>query len=394
MADLTAGDPGVIRPLLIAGPTASGKSDYALRQAAKGGVIINADASQVYEGWRLLTARPSEEEMAQAPHRLYGHVPPSVRYSVGAWLRDMSAMLESVRAEGLRPIIVGGTGLYFKALTEGLANIPEPPETIRAAVDARLKGEGVEALAADLTRRDPATADATDLLNPMRVTRALEVLEATGKGLADWRAETPPPLVTEAEKILIRPDRDALYARCDLRFDRIETGSLRTDHHNLRFDGFGCNRHACYQTTAADRHNNHIQIRLLFQNLQRDCALPGSHNRIIKRVNKGHPPLGRQIQRELDAFVKSRTMQDHLGPEILGFLDLVERCPFGHDDHGWNAQPVCVIRKSLCVVASTTSDHTSFLFRLRQCQQLRQRAPRFEGVSVLQVFKLEIEIEP
>lgn len=222
-----AGDARVIRPLLIAGPTASGKSDHALAEAAKGGVIINADASQVYDVWRVLTARPSAEEEAQAPHRLYGHIAPSIRYSVGVWLRDVGPVLADAQAEDLRPIIVGGTGLYFKALTEGLAEIPEPSETIRSTIDARLKAEGLAALVADLTARDPATAAAADLQNPMRVTRALEVLEATGKGLAAWRAETPPPLIADAEKVLIAPDREALYARCDRRFDiMIERGAL------------------------------------------------------------------------------------------------------------------------------------------------------------------------
>ena len=208
-----------MKPLLIAGPTASGKSAFALQEAAKGGVVINADASQVYDGWRVLTARPSAEEEAEAPHRLYGHVDPARRYSVGDWLRDLEPVLAECRAAGLRPIIVGGTGLYFMALTEGLADIPPPSEAIRAAVDARLKAEGLAALAAVLTARDPATAATTDLQNPMRVTRALEVLEATGRGLAHWRAATPPPLVREAEKVLIAPEREALYARCDARFD-------------------------------------------------------------------------------------------------------------------------------------------------------------------------------
>ena len=208
-----------MKPLLIAGPTASGKSAFALQEAAKGGVVINADASQVYDGWRVLTARPSAEEEAEAPHRLYGHVDPARRYSVGDWLRDLEPVLAECRAAGLRPIIVGGTGLYFMALTEGLADIPPPSEAIRVAVDARLKAEGLAALAAVLTARDPATAATTDLQNPMRVTRALEVLEATGRGLAHWRAATPPPLVREAEKVLIAPEREALYARCDARFD-------------------------------------------------------------------------------------------------------------------------------------------------------------------------------
>lgn len=213
-----------MRPLLIAGPTASGKSAHALAAAEAGGVVINADASQVYAGWRVLTARPDAAEEARAPHRLYGHVDPSVRYSVGDWLRAAAREIAAARAARLRPIVVGGTGLYFRALTEGLAEIPPPPEAIRAAVDARLKAEGLAALAADLAARDPDTAAATDLMNPRRVTRALEVLEATGRGLASWRAETPPPLVSDADRVLIAPDRATLYDLCDRRFDLMLRG--------------------------------------------------------------------------------------------------------------------------------------------------------------------------
>jgi tRNA dimethylallyltransferase len=216
-----------MKPLLIAGPTASGKSAFALEAAARdGGVIINADASQVYDGWRVLTARPSAEEEAQAPHHLYGHVDPSVRYSTGDWLRDIAMLLQGAALHGARPIIVGGTGLYFKALTEGLAQIPQPDAATRAAVNARLEAEGREALAADLVARDPATAAKIDLANPMRTMRALEVLEGTGRGLAAWWAETPPPLVGDAEKVLIAPERDVLYARCDTRFDLMIKGGV------------------------------------------------------------------------------------------------------------------------------------------------------------------------
>ncbi|MEM8755531.1 MAG: tRNA (adenosine(37)-N6)-dimethylallyltransferase MiaA [Pseudomonadota bacterium] len=206
-------------PLLIAGPTASGKSALALAEAAKGGIVINADASQVYAGWRVLTARPSAAEEAAAPHRLYGHVDPARRYSVGDWLRDIAPVLAEARADGLRPIVVGGTGLYFDALTRGLAEIPPTPESVRAAIAERLAAEGLAALSADLSARDPATAAETDLRNPMRVTRALEALDATGRGLAAWRAETPPPLLSKAEKVVILPERAALYARIDARFD-------------------------------------------------------------------------------------------------------------------------------------------------------------------------------
>ncbi|MGB1214065.1 MAG: tRNA (adenosine(37)-N6)-dimethylallyltransferase MiaA [Pikeienuella sp.] len=202
-------------PLLIAGPTASGKSAFALEAAARdGGVIINADASQVYGGWRVLTARPSAEEEAQADHLLYGHVAPSVRYSTGDWLRDIAPLLG-----GARPIIVGGTGLYFKALTEGLAHIPQPDSSTREAASERLAAAGLAAMVRDLTARDPETAGKIDTANPMRVLRAWEVLEGTGRGLASWWAETPPALVQNAEKVLIAPERDVLYQRCDARFD-------------------------------------------------------------------------------------------------------------------------------------------------------------------------------
>ncbi|MFN3261463.1 MAG: tRNA (adenosine(37)-N6)-dimethylallyltransferase MiaA [Pikeienuella sp.] len=214
-------------PLLIAGPTGAGKSARALEAAAKGGVIVNADASQTYSGWRILTARPPAEEEARAPHRLYGHVDPSVRHSVGDWLREAVSVLAEARAAGLRPIFVGGTGLCFEALTRGLAAIPEPPQEVRDAVEAELAAEGLTALAARLARHDPETAAGTDLRNPRRVARALEVLRATGRGLATWRRETGPPLVSEAERVVILPERAALYARLDARFDgMLEAGAL------------------------------------------------------------------------------------------------------------------------------------------------------------------------
>lgn len=207
-------------PLLVAGPTGAGKSAYALARAeAEGGVVVNADASQVYDGWRILTARPSAAEAARAPHRLFGLVDPARRWSVGDWLRDLAPVLEECRRAGRRPILVGGTGLYFTAATEGLARIPQPDGFIRSALAARLAAEGLPALAAELSARDPETAAAADLRNPARVLRALEVLAATGRGLADWRRETPPPLIAGAERVLLLPDRAALYARLDARFD-------------------------------------------------------------------------------------------------------------------------------------------------------------------------------
>lgn len=212
------------RPILIAGPTASGKSALALSLAERlDGVVINADSQQIYREWRVLSARPSPEEEARAPHRLYGHATLAEDYSVGHWLRDLEPVLAEARAVGRVPIIVGGTGLYFRALTKGLAEIPPTPDEIRAQGEAELERLGLHAFANALAARDPDTAAQTDLENPRRVLRAWEVLEATGRGLADWRAATPPPLIplAEARAIALTPPRDWLYARCEARFDHM-----------------------------------------------------------------------------------------------------------------------------------------------------------------------------
>lgn len=218
------------RPVLIAGPTASGKSALALAIAARaGGVIVNADALQVFANWRVLTARPSAEEEAVAPHRLYGHVPGNMDYSVGHWLRDVTPLLR----DGPRPIIVGGTGLYFSALTEGLAEIPPTPPAIRALADERRIAEGTGALLAEL---DPRTRDRIDGRNPMRVQRAWEVQRTTGRGLAEWHAETPPPLLplAAAQPIVLDADRDWLGERIDRRFDAmIANGALEEARRNI-----------------------------------------------------------------------------------------------------------------------------------------------------------------
>ncbi|WP_372603737.1 tRNA (adenosine(37)-N6)-dimethylallyltransferase MiaA [Actibacterium sp.] len=221
MTDLPHIDPD--RPVLIAGPTASGKSALALEIARRqGGVIVNADALQVFDGWRILTARPTALDEAAAQHLLYGHVAYDAEYSVGHWLRDVAPLLGGPD----RPIIVGGTGLYFTALTEGLAEIPATPPDIRAEADRRRDTEGFQTLLAEL---DPATRARVDPLNPMRVQRAWEVLRATGRGLADWQDDTPPPLVplAKAQPLVLNADRDWLAARIDRRFDlMIEAGAL------------------------------------------------------------------------------------------------------------------------------------------------------------------------
>jgi tRNA dimethylallyltransferase len=205
------------KPVVIAGPTASGKSALALRIArAQGRTVVNADALQVWSCWRVLSARPTAGEEAEAPHRLFGHVRPGADYSVGHWLREVGAVL---RADP-RPVIVGGTGLYLTALTEGLADIPQVPAAIRAEADRRLAAGGAAALLAELDR---ATADRIDRLNPARVQRAWEVLRATGRGLADWQDTTGPALLPQGSATLLRLEcgRDWLAGRIDRRFDRM-----------------------------------------------------------------------------------------------------------------------------------------------------------------------------
>ncbi len=208
------------RPVLIAGPTASGKSALALEAAARlGGPVVNADALQVFANWRVLTARPSPAEEAAVPHRLYGHVGREAGYSVGQWLRDLAPLLEG----GAPPVIVGGTGLYFSALTEGLAVIPPTPPEVRAEADLRLAAEGAAALLAEI---DAATAARLDQQNPARVQRAWEVQRTTGRGLAAWHAETPAPLLppARAQTLLLAPAKDWLNARIDRRFDAMVAG--------------------------------------------------------------------------------------------------------------------------------------------------------------------------
>ena len=211
--DLPPIDPA--RHVVIAGPTASGKSALALAIArAQGGVVVNADALQVWSCWRVLTARPDADDEAAAPHALYGHVAPGRSYSVGDWLAEVAALLDG----GRRLIVAGGTGLYLSSLTRGLAVIPPVGPDVRARADAWMAQGGLDAMARAL---DPRTRDGLDLQNPARVQRAWEVLEATGRGLADWQADTPAPLIGpgDATRLVLNADRDALADRIARRFD-------------------------------------------------------------------------------------------------------------------------------------------------------------------------------
>lgn len=223
-SDMSAFDLALIDPsrhVLIAGPTASGKSSLALKIAqAQGGTIVNADALQVWSCWNVLTARPSDADLRAAKHALYGHVGPGQSYSVGEWLRDISGLLDQ------RLIVTGGTGLYLTALTQGLAEIPSVPPAIRAEGNALLGRDGLDRMLADL---DPSTLARIDRRNPARVQRAWEVLRATGRGLAEWQADTAPPLIGagESQRLLLTADRDWLAERIGRRFHAmLDEGAL------------------------------------------------------------------------------------------------------------------------------------------------------------------------
>jgi len=218
------------KPILIAGQTASGKSHLAIQIAEKhGGTIINADAIQVYANWRILTARPSAANEEIISHKLYGHVNGALEYSVGTWIKEIQEVLLS----NSRPIIVGGTGLYFSALTKGLADIPQIPENVRLEVQNRIKKNGFKSLVEEI---DEQTVQKIDVSNPMRVQRAWEVLKATGRGLSRWHDETPKPTldIKKCEAILVEPEISVVNDRIYSRFDQmIEQGLLQEAENNL-----------------------------------------------------------------------------------------------------------------------------------------------------------------
>ncbi len=208
--------------ILVAGPTASGKSALALVLAEKFGAdIVNADSMQVYRDLRIVTARPNVEEEQRFSHRLYGHVDAAENFSVGRWCEEAAAALAATRRSGRPAVVVGGTGLYFNALTRGIAAVPPIPAEIREDVRARLVSNGVAALYAQLKVRDPAAAARLKPGDRARITRALEVVLATGRSLLDWHEDNKPPGLDAlgAAKIFLMPERDQLLRRIDARFD-------------------------------------------------------------------------------------------------------------------------------------------------------------------------------
>jgi len=218
------------RAILIAGPTASGKSGLALTLAERlGGTVINADSMQVYRELRVLTARPPAEDEARAPHRLYGHVPGREAYSAGQFVREAASAIREARDNGRMPIVVGGTGLYFKALLEGLSPIPAISPDVRARWREEAERIGAGDLHRKLAELDPVMAARLRPTDPQRITRALEVLDETGRSLSDWQSLPGEPVVPEREtvRLVIRPEREDLYRRCDARLDAMmATGAI------------------------------------------------------------------------------------------------------------------------------------------------------------------------
>lgn len=216
--------------ILITGPTASGKSALALRLAKQhGGVVINADSMQVYDTLQVLTARPSADEMGGIPHLLYGHVSAKTLYSTGEWLREIGSLLSQLKAKGLLPVIVGGTGLYFKALTGGLSDMPAIASDVRERYRQRLIEEGSVALHAELQARDPDVAQALMPTDGQRTVRALEVLEATGQSIKTFQSATGPVIIdpARARKMVVLPERHVLHDRINRRFAHMmESGAV------------------------------------------------------------------------------------------------------------------------------------------------------------------------
>jgi tRNA dimethylallyltransferase len=227
-----------VRVVLIAGPTASGKSRLASQIATNtGGTVVNADSMQVYRELNVITARPTTDEQAASPHRLYGHVPAETRYSVGEWLREMALVL--AEAEGLL-VVVGGTGLYFKALTEGLAEVPPIPREIRAAVRDRAKRAGAADLHERLAEIDPEGAASIRPSDLTRIVRALEVIEATGRPLGEWQrsAAASPVLATlPAARLVLSPDPIVLHERISARAEAMAAAGALAETETLLAKG-------------------------------------------------------------------------------------------------------------------------------------------------------------
>jgi len=213
-----------MKPVIcIAGPTASGKSAYAVRVAnALDGEIINADALQVYADLQILSARPTSDEIGDLPHHLFGHVAGQVRYSTGAWLREVEPLILDILARGKTPVLVGGTGLYFRALLQGMADIPAVPKHISDETAERLEQNGIDSLRAEAEQLDPVATARVLGNDPQRLQRIVDVATATGQPLSVWQAETYPIVPSRfARFCVLTPPRERLYAGINARYDKM-----------------------------------------------------------------------------------------------------------------------------------------------------------------------------
>ena len=211
-----------MKPVIcIAGPTASGKSAYAAEIAqALDGEVVNADALQVYSDLQILSARPTSQEIGGLPHHLFGHVSGTVRYSTGEWLRDVEPLIISILAREKTPVLVGGTGLYFRALLQGMADIPAVPEHVSKETSERLRRDGIGSLRREAESLDPTAAERVLGNDPQRLQRIVNVAKGTGQALSIWQAETHPIVPSRfARFCVLTPPREMLYARINARYD-------------------------------------------------------------------------------------------------------------------------------------------------------------------------------
>ena len=249
------------KAVLICGPTASGKSSLAMRIAEeRHGVIINADAMQVYSCWRILTARPTTVDEARLPHALYGHVGGQEGYSAGSWLRDVRRILGE--EPGRLPVIVGGTGLYFHVLTNGLAPVPDIPDGIRRE-SRRLRDRGeFDRMIRDLRRASPDSVDGLELDNPARVARAWEVQKATGRSLSHWHAQRTEPMLRleDVDPLLLLPDPDETASSIDRRLKRMVADGV-VDECRQALQGWDPSL-PCYKALGASEFRDHLNGRI------------------------------------------------------------------------------------------------------------------------------------
>ena len=219
--------------VLILGPTASGKTAHAIEVArSQNGEIVNMDSMQVYADLQILTARPCATDMGDVAHHMFGHVDAAVPYSTGIWLEEAMAAIADIQARGKKPILVGGTGLYAHALTEGLVPTPPVPADVRASTRLTV-GSDPRAAHARLMSVDPEAGQRIEPKDSVRIARALEVYDATGRPLSDWHKDPQPPLLAKGtwEGVALMPERDVLYSRIEARFDAMmDAGGLNEAH--------------------------------------------------------------------------------------------------------------------------------------------------------------------